>query len=84
VNKSCCGSFWAVGLIVLLLWVINTGVIAREEHYPELEFGDAYRAQRRLGRVQLTLCCHRQVSCSTFIALPPSQFLHVKSSRILL
>jgi protein-S-isoprenylcysteine O-methyltransferase Ste14 len=56
VNKSCCGSFWAVGLIVLLLWVINTGVIAREEHYLEREFGDAYRAQRRLGRVQRLVC----------------------------
>jgi protein-S-isoprenylcysteine O-methyltransferase Ste14 len=40
------GSFWAVGLIVPLLWVINTGVIAREEHYLERKFGDAYRAYK--------------------------------------
>ena len=40
------GSFWAAGLIVPLLWVINTGVIAREEHYLERKFGDAYRAYK--------------------------------------
>ena len=40
------GSFWAIGLVVPLLWVINTGVIAREEHYLERKFGDAYRAYR--------------------------------------
>jgi len=40
------GSFWAGGLIVPLLWVINTGVIAREEHYLEQKFGDAYRAYK--------------------------------------
>ena len=40
------GSFWAGGLIVPLLWVINTGVIAREEHYLERKFGDAYRAYK--------------------------------------
>jgi protein-S-isoprenylcysteine O-methyltransferase Ste14 len=40
------GSFWAVGLAVPLLWVINTGVIAREEHYLERKFGDAYRAYK--------------------------------------
>jgi protein-S-isoprenylcysteine O-methyltransferase Ste14 len=40
------GSFWAIGLVVPLLWVINTGVIAREEHYLERKFGDAYRAYK--------------------------------------
>ncbi len=38
------GSLWAIGLVVPLLWVINTGVIAREERYLERKFGDAYRA----------------------------------------
>jgi len=40
------GSVWAVGLVVPLLWVINTGVIAREERYLERKFGDAYRAYK--------------------------------------
>jgi protein-S-isoprenylcysteine O-methyltransferase Ste14 len=40
------GSFWAIGLVVSLLWVINTGVIAREERYLERKFGDAYRAYK--------------------------------------
>ncbi|UCI30740.1 methyltransferase family protein [Mesorhizobium sp. B4-1-4] len=40
------GSFWVIGLIVPLLWVINTGVIAREERYLERKFGDAYRAYK--------------------------------------
>ena len=40
------GSFWAIGLVVPLLWVINTGVIAREEHYLERKFGDAYRVYK--------------------------------------
>jgi protein-S-isoprenylcysteine O-methyltransferase Ste14 len=40
------GSLWAIGLVVPLLWVINTGVIAREEHYLERKFGDAYRAYK--------------------------------------
>jgi protein-S-isoprenylcysteine O-methyltransferase Ste14 len=40
------GSFWAIGLVVALLWVIHTGVIAREEHYLERKFGDAYRAYK--------------------------------------
>ncbi len=40
------GSFCAIGLVVPLLWVINTGVIAREEHYLERKFGDAYRAYK--------------------------------------
>jgi protein-S-isoprenylcysteine O-methyltransferase Ste14 len=31
---------------VPLLWVINTGVIAREEHYLERKFGHAYRAYK--------------------------------------
>jgi protein-S-isoprenylcysteine O-methyltransferase Ste14 len=37
------GSLWAVLLMVPLLWVINAGVIAREERYLERKFGDAYR-----------------------------------------
>jgi protein-S-isoprenylcysteine O-methyltransferase Ste14 len=40
------GSFWAIGLVVPLVWVINTGVIAREERYLERKFGDAYRAYK--------------------------------------
>jgi protein-S-isoprenylcysteine O-methyltransferase Ste14 len=40
------GSIWAIVLVVPLLWVINTGVIAREEHYLERKFGDAYRAYK--------------------------------------
>jgi protein-S-isoprenylcysteine O-methyltransferase Ste14 len=40
------GSLWAVGLVVPLLWVINVGVVAREERYLERKFGDAYRAYK--------------------------------------
>ena len=44
--SAAAGSFWAIGLVVPLLWVINTGVIAREERYLERKFGDAYRAYK--------------------------------------
>jgi protein-S-isoprenylcysteine O-methyltransferase Ste14 len=44
------GSFWAIVLLVPLLWVINVGVIAREERYLERKFGAAYRAYK--GRVR--------------------------------
>ena len=44
------GSLWAVMLMVPLVWVINVGVIAREERYLERKFGDAYRAYK--GRVR--------------------------------
>ena len=37
------GSLWAIVLLALLLWVINAAVVAREEHYLERKFGDAYR-----------------------------------------
>jgi protein-S-isoprenylcysteine O-methyltransferase Ste14 len=37
---------WAMLLAVPLLWVINVGVIAREERYLERKFGDAYRAYK--------------------------------------
>jgi len=40
------GSLWAIVLVVHLLWVINVGVIAREERYLERKFGDAYRAYK--------------------------------------
>jgi protein-S-isoprenylcysteine O-methyltransferase Ste14 len=40
------GSLWAIGLIVALMWVINVGVVAREERYLERKFGDAYRAYK--------------------------------------
>jgi protein-S-isoprenylcysteine O-methyltransferase Ste14 len=40
------GSFWAIGLVVPLLWVINVGVVKREERYLERKFGDAYRAYK--------------------------------------
>jgi protein-S-isoprenylcysteine O-methyltransferase Ste14 len=35
------GSLWAIRLVVPLLWVMNTAVIAREEHYLERKFGDS-------------------------------------------
>jgi protein-S-isoprenylcysteine O-methyltransferase Ste14 len=45
------GSLWAIVLVVPLLWVMNTGVIAREERYLERKFGDAYRSyQTRVRR----------------------------------
>jgi protein-S-isoprenylcysteine O-methyltransferase Ste14 len=40
------GSLWAIGLVVPLLWVMNVGVIAREERYLERKFGEAYRAYK--------------------------------------
>jgi len=40
------GSIWAIVLVVPLLWLINAGVIAREERYLERKFGDAYRAYK--------------------------------------
>jgi protein-S-isoprenylcysteine O-methyltransferase Ste14 len=40
------GSLWALVLLVPLLWVINVGVIAREERYLDRKFGDAYRAYK--------------------------------------
>jgi protein-S-isoprenylcysteine O-methyltransferase Ste14 len=40
------GSLWAIGLVVPLLWVINVGVVKREERYLERTFGDAYRAYK--------------------------------------
>jgi len=40
------GSLWAIVLVVPLLWVINVGVVAREERYLERKFGDAYRAYK--------------------------------------
>jgi protein-S-isoprenylcysteine O-methyltransferase Ste14 len=36
-------SLWAIALLVPLLWVINVGVVKREERYLERKFGDAYR-----------------------------------------
>jgi protein-S-isoprenylcysteine O-methyltransferase Ste14 len=44
------GSLWAIVLTVPMLWVINVGVIAREERYLERKFGEAYRAYK--GRVR--------------------------------
>jgi protein-S-isoprenylcysteine O-methyltransferase Ste14 len=44
------GSLWAIVLAIPQLWVINVGVIAREERYLERKFGDAYRAYK--GRVR--------------------------------
>ena len=40
------GSLWVIGLLVPLLWVINVGVVKREERYLERKFGDAYRAYK--------------------------------------
>jgi protein-S-isoprenylcysteine O-methyltransferase Ste14 len=40
------GSLWAIGLVVPLLWVINVGVVVREERYLERKFGDAYRTYK--------------------------------------
>jgi protein-S-isoprenylcysteine O-methyltransferase Ste14 len=39
-------SLWAIGLVVPLMWVLNVGVVAREERYLERKFGDAYRAYK--------------------------------------
>jgi protein-S-isoprenylcysteine O-methyltransferase Ste14 len=44
------GSLWAILLTVPLLWVINVGVIVREERYLERKFGDAYRAYKERVR----------------------------------
>ena len=40
------GSLWPIGLLVPLLWVINVGVVKREERYLERKFGDACRAYK--------------------------------------
>src|SRR5262245_41735590 len=40
------GSLWAILLLLPLLWMMNVGVIAREERYLERKFGDAYRAYK--------------------------------------
>ena len=40
------GSQWAIVLVVPLVWVMNVGVVAREERYLERKFGDAYRAYK--------------------------------------
>jgi protein-S-isoprenylcysteine O-methyltransferase Ste14 len=40
------GSLWAIGLVSPLLWVMNVGVIAREESYLERKFGEAYRTYK--------------------------------------
>lgn len=48
--SAAAGSLWAIMLLVPLLWVINAGVITREERYLERKFGDAYRAYK--GRVR--------------------------------
>ncbi len=40
------GSLWAIGLVVPLLWVINVGVVKREERYLERKFGNVYRAYK--------------------------------------
>jgi protein-S-isoprenylcysteine O-methyltransferase Ste14 len=49
--STAAGSLWAILLALPLLWVINVGVIAREERYLERKFGDAYRTYRqRVGR----------------------------------
>jgi protein-S-isoprenylcysteine O-methyltransferase Ste14 len=40
------GSLWALVLVLPLLWVINVGVVAREERYLERKFGEAYRAYK--------------------------------------
>src|SRR6266700_4968258 len=44
------GSLWAIGLVVPLTWVINVGVVAREERYLERKFGDAYRVYKARAR----------------------------------
>jgi protein-S-isoprenylcysteine O-methyltransferase Ste14 len=38
------GSLWAIGLVIPVMWVIDVGVVAREERYLERKFGDVYRA----------------------------------------
>jgi protein-S-isoprenylcysteine O-methyltransferase Ste14 len=44
------GSSWAIVLLVPMMWVVNVGVIAREERYLEQKFGERYRAYK--GRVR--------------------------------
>jgi protein-S-isoprenylcysteine O-methyltransferase Ste14 len=44
------GSLWGIVLLLPLLWVINVGVIAREERYLDRKFGQAYRTYK--GRVR--------------------------------
>jgi protein-S-isoprenylcysteine O-methyltransferase Ste14 len=40
------GSLWAIVLMVPMLWVINVGVVAREERCLERKFGEAYRTYK--------------------------------------
>jgi protein-S-isoprenylcysteine O-methyltransferase Ste14 len=44
------GSLWAMLLALPLFWVINEGVIAREERYLNRKFGDAYRTYKQRVR----------------------------------
>jgi hypothetical protein len=50
------GSRWAIGLVVPLLWVINVGVVKREERYLERKFGDGYRLQGAGAAMDLMGC----------------------------
>ncbi len=63
------GSLWAIVLVVPLLWVINVGVIAREECYLERKFGESHDPNseykqwvRRLYRLGLISVHVRQKS----------------------
>jgi protein-S-isoprenylcysteine O-methyltransferase Ste14 len=44
------GSLWAMLLALPLFWVINEGVIAREERYLNRKFGEAYRTYKQRVR----------------------------------
>jgi len=39
-------SLWPLLLLPIVLWIMNRGVIAREEAYLERRFGDEYRSYR--------------------------------------
>ena len=43
-------TFWTMLLLPFVLFVMNRGVIAREEHYLENKFGEQYLSYKRLVR----------------------------------
>lgn len=40
------GTLWPIALLPLLLWIMNWGVISREEKYLEAKFGASYLAYK--------------------------------------